>query len=206
MAKKRSNKKTQPRKQQKQTPRRMSRKNALHELPTTPQESTAVNRSWTDDEIAGALRRKHGLVYAAAQELGCTPETIYRRVRLCPEVARAKDESRALMLDVAEEKLFERVRNGSERSGEFILKTLGKERGYVEKQLVGMGGDPDAPPMQTETTLQKLDLNSLTPELRMQLLLLLESRRENDDGGQTPSQELTEPAPSGEAGIPPASV
>jgi len=86
------------------------------------------------DEIINAIEATNGMVYLAAKKLGCTPQTIYNRARKTNSIRQAIDNARAIMLDFAEQKLRQSIINGDPWAVQFILKTLGKNRGYVERQ------------------------------------------------------------------------
>ncbi|MDD5049237.1 MAG: hypothetical protein PHH09_09940, partial [Methanoregulaceae archaeon] len=54
-------------------------------------------------------------------------------------------EERAAIIDVAESALYNRVLDGDMRAIEFTLRTIGKDRGYVEKrqeEITGKDGGP----------------------------------------------------------------
>ena len=77
-----------------------------------------------------------GNLTAAAKYLQVARSTIYRRSEKNRKLAKAMDESKESMLDVAEGKLHEAVRAGDAWAICFYLKTQGKRRGYVERQEI----------------------------------------------------------------------
>jgi hypothetical protein len=92
-------------------------------------------------EVAHALIETKGMVYIAAQRLGCTVETIRLYCKRYPSVQAARDAQRGQMVDLAELKLYQSIQNGEPWGIAFALKTLGKDRGYVERQeLTGQDG------------------------------------------------------------------
>lgn len=86
--------------------------------------------------IRDALTATYGLVKPAAAALGCTPATIRQRLRDDPELMRHRDQCREDALDVAESALMGAVETGEAWAVCFMLKTQGKERGYVERQEI----------------------------------------------------------------------
>lgn len=74
-----------------------------------------------------------GLILPLAQAYGVTRKTIYDWINKNPEYKRAMEEARENLLDIAESKLLNKVTAGDQRACEFVLRTLGKDRGYVEK-------------------------------------------------------------------------
>jgi hypothetical protein len=86
--------------------------------------------------ILEALDKTHGTIYLAAKELGCSAMTIYRRAEKEPKVQETIDNYRGQLVDKAELKLETAVLNGEPWAINLTLKTLGKKRGYVERQEV----------------------------------------------------------------------
>jgi hypothetical protein len=74
------------------------------------------------------------MVYLAAKLLKCDPDTVMNYCRRYPSVEAAKMAARGEMLDTAELKLFQAVQNGEAWAIAFCLKTVGRSRGYIEKQ------------------------------------------------------------------------
>ena len=99
--------------------------------------------------IIAALQETHGMVYIAAQKLGCSPMTIYRRAEKDKKVRETIDNFRGLFIDKAELKLEQAVMNGEPWALTLTLKTLGKQRGYVERQEV-TGADGAAHKIEVE--------------------------------------------------------
>lgn len=96
-------------------------------------------RTWTDEEIADALRKNRGLKTPTAQYLGCNQATVYSRCQDSPMLQRVCKEARDAQLDTTENKLFQLIDNGEAPSVHFFLKTIGKGRGYVERSEVDDG-------------------------------------------------------------------
>jgi hypothetical protein len=87
----------------------------------------------TDQEIEAALVSTGGLVSTAAKKLGVTRQAIQYRITENPDLRDFLKEVREANLDFAEEKLLERIRDGHPQCIIFFLRTLGKDRGYVER-------------------------------------------------------------------------
>ena len=83
-----------------------------------------------------ALREKHGNLSAAARFLGCSRNTISRYIDTYSTVQAVADEERETLIDFAENQLFQQVKDGNITAIIFTLKTIGKHRGYVERQEV----------------------------------------------------------------------
>ena len=100
---------------------------------------------YTTVQMIKALRKTKGMVYLAADELGCSHATIYNYIKRHPTVAQAFEQERGLFLDAAEIRLKEAVFNSSPWAIRFALTMLGGDRGYAPKQrqeVTGPGGGP----------------------------------------------------------------
>ena len=93
-------------------------------------------RRYTDEQILHAVGKTGGLVYLAAQALGCDPATIHHRAQKNPKIREAIETQRGRILDFAESKLLEAVNKGEAWAVCFLLKTQGKVRGYIERAEV----------------------------------------------------------------------
>jgi hypothetical protein len=93
-------------------------------------------RKFTDSQIIEALKATHGMVYLAAHNLGCSADAIYKRAKQEPKVQAVIDGERAKFIDLAEQKLYEALERGEKWAVEFSLRTIGRTRGYVEKQEI----------------------------------------------------------------------
>jgi hypothetical protein len=83
-----------------------------------------------------AVKKNGGAVYLAARELGCAPNTIYNRMEKTPALKQAVEDARGEVVDYAEQKLRLAILNGEPWAIAMALKTIGKHRGYVERQEV----------------------------------------------------------------------
>ena len=101
-------------------------------------------KRYTTEQIIKALQETNGMVYIAARRLGCTPQTIHNHANKTKAVRDAIEDSRGEVIDAAELKLKQAVMNGESWAVAFTLKTIGKTRGYVERQEVST---PDGQPL-----------------------------------------------------------
>ena len=92
--------------------------------------------AYSDDEIIGALKACRGKIYVAADRIGCTPQTIYTHMEKNPAIKTLVDDLRSKMVDKAELKFEQAIDAGEHWAIAMALKTLGKDRGYVERQEV----------------------------------------------------------------------
>ena len=90
----------------------------------------------TNTRMLEAVKKNGGAVYLAARELGCAPNTIYNRMEKTPALKQAVEDARGEVVDYAEQKLRLAILNGEPWAIAMALKTIGKSRGYVERQEV----------------------------------------------------------------------
>ena len=100
---------------------------------------------FTDDQVADALRRAHCnysltcrlLDEAYNKKTGRTAKTqshtIGKRVKETPELQELVTQIRNESLDLAEERLFDLIKEGNVTAIIFYLKCQGKGRGYIER-------------------------------------------------------------------------
>src|SRR5262245_36046207 len=90
-------------------------------------------QKYTDEQIVAALIEKKGMVYLAAASVGCDADTIHRRAKASAKVRQTLAEERGKVVDAAESRLIAAVEKGEAWAIQLTLKTIGKERGYVER-------------------------------------------------------------------------
>jgi len=81
-----------------------------------------------------ALEKTLGVVTAAAKSVGIHRTLHYKWMETHPDYKEAVDGIQDIVLDFAESKLYELVKNSEPSAVYFLLKTKGKARGYIEKQ------------------------------------------------------------------------
>ena len=84
-----------------------------------------------------------GNVSAACKAVGITRKTYYNWRDADDEFREAADDILESEIDFAESMLRKNVKAGKERSIEFYLKTIGKKRGYIERQEIQTDGFPN---------------------------------------------------------------
>jgi len=111
---------------------------------------------YTQQQMINALTQAHGLIAPAAQALHCHRHTVDRYIARYPLVRRAYEEAREAVIDLAESKLIELVEQRDWRAIRYLLSTLGKDRGYVERtEVQQMGGDLEAVRQQLQDDYDK---------------------------------------------------
>lgn len=84
-------------------------------------------------DIVHALNETRGMIYLAADRLGCEADTIYSYAKRYASVKEAITRHRGKTTDIAELKLYQAITDGESWAIQFYLRTQGRERGYVEK-------------------------------------------------------------------------
>ena len=84
----------------------------------------------TQKQIITALHKRHGILMAAAKDLGCTRQTIYNRMKKDPKIAQAYEDANEIALDFSESALFVNIGQGKESSIFYHLNNKGASRGY----------------------------------------------------------------------------
>lgn len=105
----------------------------------------AGKQKFTASQVIEALNNNKGMVYLAAESLRCSHNTVYNYARRYKSVQEVIDRNRGKVLDTAELALYNAILAGEHWAVTFALKTIGRERGYVEKQeqeISGPGGGP----------------------------------------------------------------
>jgi len=91
---------------------------------------------YTQDQVVVALKECNGLLYLAAQRLGCDPDTVTNYLNRYPRLRRIVQEHRGRRVDLAEAALDRAVLAGEAWAVQFLLRTQAKDRGYIEKSIV----------------------------------------------------------------------
>lgn len=90
----------------------------------------------TKEELIETIKKTRGLTYLASNVLGVDYRTLMHSIDTDPELTELLKEERGRTLDRAEAKLMQAVDKGEQWAITMILRTLGRERGYVERQEV----------------------------------------------------------------------
>jgi len=89
----------------------------------------------SDSQIIEALKEHRGIIKYAAKALGVPRSTIYRRIQKSQKLKEAFNEAREDLIDEVENALiWKAILEGDITAIIFLLKTIGKHRGYGEKR------------------------------------------------------------------------
>ena len=103
----------------------------------------AKKEKFTAQQIIDAIRETKGMVYLAAERLGCDAKTIYNYRDRYASVRAEMEQQDGKVDDVAEMKLYQAIMAGESWAVKFRLRTKAKHRGYIERhEVTGKdGGD-----------------------------------------------------------------
>jgi len=87
----------------------------------------------TDEQIMEAIQQQRGNLAAAARSMGCHRNTLYNRIQASEELRACLNDQRECMIDLAENKLLQKIEGGDIRAIIFFLKTQGRKRGYIQR-------------------------------------------------------------------------
>jgi hypothetical protein len=88
------------------------------------------------EKFLDALEKTMGIVSQATKRVGIDRTTPYRWMKEDDDFKARVEEIQNVVLDFAESKLFNLVDEGQPAAVIFLLKTKGKNRGYVERQEI----------------------------------------------------------------------
>lgn len=98
---------------------------------------------YTAAQVVEAIKGTFGIKQVACNRLGCVHATLDNYIARYPSVRVAYEHERGRLVDMAQSKLVEMVNNGDPWAVKFVLSTLGKHEGFVERQEVtGAEGGP----------------------------------------------------------------
>jgi len=87
-------------------------------------------------EMIKALEKSLGIVTSACKQVGIDRTTHYRWLQEDEDYKKVVNDLKDVTLDFAETYLHKAVQEGNITAIIFMLKTLGKKRGYVERQEI----------------------------------------------------------------------
>ena len=91
---------------------------------------------FTKARFKAALPGTMGIVTTIAKNMGVNRLTVYRNLEKHPDLEALRILEREIILDKAESELYAKVNEGDYVAIQFVLKHLGRDRGYVPKQEV----------------------------------------------------------------------
>ena len=121
---------------------------------------------WKTATFAQALKASKGMVYVAATQLGCSPNTIKKRIAQVPALRELVEQEDGHVTDVAELKLFAAILAGEPWAVQYRLTRKGKDRGYAERQEI-TGAEGGA----IRADVRRLEIPAATVEEAIRILV-----------------------------------
>lgn len=114
---------------------------------------------YTREQVLEAVRKATGNLSVAAKILKCSRQTVYNASKRWKTVAAEIAQQRATIVDLAEQRLIDKVNEGQWPAIKYVLSTLGKTRGYGPEPetvtaiefIVKYDNDPDRDQSQEAT-------------------------------------------------------
>ncbi len=100
---------------------------------------------YTQKQVIDAVIKAGGLKAPAARALQCSRHTITRYIERYPAIKEAYDDAIQSSIDLAQSKLMILIEREDWRAIRYMLSTLGKDRGFTERQeFAAVGEDAEA--------------------------------------------------------------
>lgn len=109
-------------------------------------------------QVEHALKQTSGNVSAAARALGVSRTAMYNKINNHDSLKEVLTDAREELVDIAETALRSEVLAKNITAIIFTLKTLGKDRGYVERTQTELSGKDGAP---LPIAIVKMDIDEL---------------------------------------------
>tara|TARA_R100001015_G_C4567537_1_gene126166 strand:- start:317 stop:688 length:372 start_codon:yes stop_codon:yes gene_type:complete len=87
-------------------------------------------------KMIDTIRKSKGIVVSICKNLDMTRSAFYKRLESDQELRYELELARDELCDFSETKLWEHIKDGNLQAVMFVLRTLGRHRGYIEKQEV----------------------------------------------------------------------
>jgi len=95
----------------------------------------------TKKSILKAIEGSNGIVSNVASSLGCAWVTAKNYIESTPQFKEKFLHAREALLDIAENAISTSIKDGNTQDAKWLLSTLGKKRGFVEKSQLELSGE-----------------------------------------------------------------
>ncbi len=92
--------------------------------------------NFTKEQILTAIKNSYGIVSNVAKKLKCDWNTARKYIDKYECTKKAFDDESEIILDIAENQLANKIKEGDTQMIKYMLATKGKVRGFVEKQEI----------------------------------------------------------------------
>lgn len=101
-----------------------------------------MGKRYTVEQFTKAIPGSGGIISTIAKRVGCEWNTAKSYIDKHPSVKQAYDDEREQVTDMAETALIKAIQGGDMWAVKYYLSTVGKHRGYVERQeMTGADGN-----------------------------------------------------------------
>jgi len=108
-------------------------------IPKTP-----IDKS-TEKQTIEAIKGSAGIVSTIAKRLEVDWHTAESYIKKYPEALKSFQDEREGILDMAEATILTAIKSGDTGSAKWLLSTIGKKRGFTEKQEIEISGELGTP-------------------------------------------------------------
>ena len=92
--------------------------------------------NYTQEEVIDAIKGSNGIITLVASRLGCSYHTAERYIHKTQGAEQALEDETDKVLDLAENKLYESIKNGERWAVKFFLMMKGQKRGYMTTNYI----------------------------------------------------------------------
>ncbi len=147
------------------------------------------NRIGSEERLCEALRLNRGIPAYAATALGVSRQAVWQYMKKRPHLIEFAADLKETQVDISEAKLFQAIDKGDVRAIIFHLRTIGKDRGYVERtEVTGENGGAlqmvhsmGGPRTKADVLLDGFDDKMLNRDEKIALSELMEKIEKADD-------------------------
>lgn len=100
---------------------------------------SAIDKS-TEKKTLEAIKGSSGIISNIARKLGLSWHATEDRIKKYPSTLKAFQDEREGILDAAESTIVTAINNGDTGSAKWLLSTIGRKRGFTEKQEIELTG------------------------------------------------------------------
>lgn len=168
---------------------RPKKKAAKQAKPAKRADFPPLPRIITDEVLLLAIKECRGLIYAIAQMVDCSEQTVRNRAKQNPKLLEAIKHERGHLGDKAERNVYDAVEKGNVDVSKWVIERLRKNK-FSLRNETRIGEDKKAP-LQSST---KIAIEELPLALRIQLLdELMKKKKRIEEGAPEDNKEEPEP-------------
>jgi hypothetical protein len=88
------------------------------------------------EKVLEAIKDSGGITSAVARRLKCTWRTAKKYINEWEDTRIAFEDENEVVLDMAQSKLYQSIKEGNTQDAKWLLATKGKRRGFTERQEI----------------------------------------------------------------------